>query len=638
LLVIANAALAAEPAKVDLSELKMLDVRGSRHVLAANDVRGTAFVFLSSECPISRQYVPELNRLSKAAVQKKLAFYGVISDSATSRADAAKFVDQFHVDFPVLFDASGEVAALFRPEHVPEACVVDGQGVVQYRGRIDDVYADVDKRRAEPAHRDLSNALVAIADGKPVPTPRTEVIGCPFEMPNEKANSSNVTYARDIAPILFAHCAECHRPGEVAPFSLLTYQDAAKRAKGLARVTERRLMPPWRADVHYGQFLDERRLTDREIALVKTWADAGAPEGKAADLPPQPKFPSGWRLGTPDLVVSVPVRYTVPADGPDIFQHFVMPLNLVKNETVVGFEFRPGNPSVVHHAIVAIDTRGGARARDAQTPEPGWRTSGSIDASITGILGVWTPGMTPRFYPEDVGVALDQSADVVVQLHLHPTGKVETDESKIALYFAKKPTKKVISRAPLLLGTLVIEIPPGESGYRTGSSVTLPVDCTLNSVFPHMHLIGKEMKITATLPDKTVKPLIWIKDWNFYWQDAYVYREPVKLPKGTRVTIEAVYDNTATNPFNPHKPPKRVLFGNDTTDEMCFALFQTVADGKGGQRRMGGSMLRQFLEEWQNGKLSPDARTKIFAEAIKLFGDGLRGRRAQPAGVESAVR
>jgi hypothetical protein len=628
---------AGELPKVDLSELKMLDVQGSRHVLSATEVRGTAFVFLSTDCPISRQYVPELNRLSKSAAQKKLAFYGVISDSATSRADAAKFVDQFHVDFPVLFDASRELATLFEPSHVPEAFVVDGQGAVQYRGRIDDVYADVDKRRAEPAHRDLSDALDAIAEGKPVSTPRTEVIGCPFEAPKENAKSPKVTYARDIAPILFAHCAECHRPGEVAPFSLLTYQDAAKRAKGLARVTERRLMPPWRADVHYGQFLDERRLTEREIAMVKSWADAGAPEGNAADLPPQPKFPSGWRLGTPDLVVSVPVRYSVPADGPDIFQHFVLPLNLVKDETVVAFEFRPDNPAVVHHAIVAIDTRGGARARDAQTPEPGWRTSGSIDASITGILGVWTPGMTPRFYPEDVGVALDQSADVVVQLHLHPTGKVETDQSKIALYFAKKPTKKVISRAPLLLGTLVIEIPPGESRYRTGSSVTLPVDCTLNSVFPHMHLIGKEMKITAKLPDKSVKPLIWIKDWNFYWQDAYVYREPVKLPKGTRVTIEAVYDNTASNPFNPHRPPKRVLFGNDTTDEMCFALFQTVADGKGGQRRMGGSMLRQFLEEWQNGKLSPDARTKIFAEAMKLFGDGMRGRRLQPARVESAV-
>jgi hypothetical protein len=635
-LLVATSAVAAEPAKVDLSELKLLDLHGERHVLSRNDVRGSAFVFLSIDCPISRQYIPELNRLAKVAGDHKLAFYAVVSGSST-RAEATKFVDEFHVAFPVLFDASAELATLFGPDHVPEAFVVDRVGGVQYRGRIDDVYADVDKRRAEPGCHDLCDAISAVADGKSVAKPRTEAVGCPFEAPEEKMGAAQVTYARDIAPLIFAHCAECHRPGEVAPFSLLTYQDAAKRAKGLVRVTERRLMPPWRADVHYGQFLDARRLTEREIALVKAWADAGAPEGDLADLPPQPKFPNGWRLGTPDMVVSVPVRYSIPADGPDIFQHFVMPLNLPKDETVVGFEFRPGNPAVVHHAIVAIDTRGGARARDAQTPEPGWRTSGSIDASITGILGVWTPGMTPRFYPEDVGIALDKSADLVVQLHLHPTGKAETDQSKIALYLAKKPIKRVISRAPLLLGTLVIEIPPGEPRYRTGSSVVLPVDCTLTSVFPHMHMIGKEMKVTATLPDKSVKPLIWIKDWNFFWQDSYVYREPVKLPKGTRVTIEAIYDNTATNPFNPHRPPTRVLFGNDTTDEMCFALFQTVADGKGAQRRMGGSMMRQFFEEWQTAKLSPDARVKILSEAMKLFGGGMRARQ-QPAHAESVVR
>ncbi len=629
---------AAEPAKIDLSELRMLDVRGGRHVLAANDTRGTAFVFLSSECPISRQYIPELNRLAKTAGDRKLAFYGVVSDSSVTRADAVNLVDEFHVAFPVLFVASRELAGLFKPDHVPQAFVVDSQGGVQYAGRIDDLYADIDKRRTEPSRRDLLDAMTSVASGKAVSTPRTQAVGCPFEAPKGRDSLAQVTYARDIAPILFANCAECHRPGEVAPFSLLTYQDAAKRAKGLARVTERRLMPPWRADVHYGQFLDERRMTEREIAMVKAWAESGAPEGNAADLPPQPKFPSGWRLGTPDLVVPVPVRYTVPADGPDIFQHFVMPLNLAKDEQVVAFEFRPGNPSVVHHAIVAVDTRGGARARDAETPEPGWRTSGSIDASITGILGVWTPGMTPRFYPQDVGVALDKSADLVVQLHLHPTGKVESDQSRIALYLAKKPVKKVISRSPLLMGTLVIEIPPGETQYRTGSTVTLPVDCTLNSVFPHMHMIGKEMKITATLPDKSVKPLIWIKDWNFYWQDSYVYREPVKLPKGTKITIEAVYDNSAANPFNPHRPPQRVLFGNDTSDEMCFALFQTVADGKNAQRRMGGSLMRSFMEEWQTAKLSPDARTKILAEAMKLFGGGMRGPRREPAHPESVVR
>jgi thiol-disulfide isomerase/thioredoxin/mono/diheme cytochrome c family protein len=626
ILLAAGSAIAADratpaPPKVDLSELAMLDVHGAKQSLAiAPQEKASVFVFMSSDCPISRQYVPELNRLVKAADAKKIRFYGVLSDASVTRADALKFANEFQLAFPLLFDNSNELAALFAPRNYPEAFLVDPTGTVRYRGRIDDLYSDVDKKRSEPSRLDLLDAMTAIASGKPIAVAETKAIGCPFESPTTVNPNAAVTYNRDIAPIVFAHCAECHRPGEVAPFSLLTYQDAKKRAEGLARVTSRRLMPPWKATVHYGEFLDERRLTERQIALIKTWAEHKAPEGDAADLPPQPKFSSDWRLGKPDLVAEVPVSFTVPADGPDIFQHFVIPLNLKKDETLVAFEFRPGNRSVVHHAIVAVDSSGGARLRDAQTPEPGWRTSGSIDASITGILGVWTPGMTPRFYPDNVGVAMEKSSDVVVQLHLHPSGKKETDQSKIALYFAKKPVKRIMSRRPLLTGTLVIEVPPGKDRYKTGSSVKLPVDVTITSVFPHMHLIGKEMKVTATLPDKSKVPLIWIKDWNFYWQDSYVYQEPVHLPKGTRIDLEASYDNSAENPFNPSKPPKRVLFGNDTTDEMCFALFQAVADEPGAGRQLGQAMMRSFMEQWATANLSPDARGKIMAEAMKLFG------------------
>jgi len=620
------------PQKIELGELKMLDVHGQAHALGHNDGRpGTVFVFLSTECPISRQYVPELNRLAETARSGKLAFYGVLADRSVTQSAARKFADDFHIAFPVLFDGSQELAGLLQPQYVPEARLIDAAGAVRYRGRIDDLYADVDKRRAEPSRRDLAEAMTALAAGRPIAVPRTESVGCPFEVSKSDAAKSPVTYTRDIAPILFSHCVECHRPGEVAPFSLLTYQDAAKRAQGLVRATERRQMPPWKADVHYGQFLDERRLTERQIALAKAWAAAGAPQGDVADLPPAPKFASGWRLGTPDVVAQVPVAYTVPADGPDVFQHFVIPIKLAKDETIVGFEFRPTNPAVVHHAVLFLDTSGGSRARDAQTPEPGWKTSGSIDASITGVLGVWTPGMTPRFYPNDVGVTLDKGADLVVQLHLHPSGKVETDQSKIALFLAKKPVKNVMSRSPLLLGSLAIEIPPGKNEYKVESSVTVPVDVSLTSVFPHMHLIGRSMKVTATLPDKTVRPLIWIKDWSFYWQDSYVYREPVHLPKGTRVDIEAVYDNSSTNPFNPSSPPKRVLFGNGTTDEMCFAIFQTVAEEPGSGGQMRKALMQSMMDQWNKAKLSPDGRARIMIEAMKLFGNRRPRRPPAPA-------
>ncbi|MBI3864493.1 MAG: redoxin domain-containing protein [Planctomycetia bacterium] len=613
---------AEEPAKVDVGHFKVLDVKGQVQRLDENERRaGTAFVFLSTECPISRKYVPELNRLQKvAAGTGKMALYGILSDAGVTRREAGAFLDEFKIEFPVLFDASGELAGLFQPDHVPQAFLIDSAGAIVYRGRIDDLYADVDKRRAEPTRRDLYDAMLALAEQRPIENRRTEAVGCPFEKRPQAEANARVTYARDVAPLLYAHCAECHRPGEVAPFSLLSYQDAAKRAEGIARVAGKRLMPPWRAAVDYGHFLDERRLSEREIEMLKKWAATGAAEGNADDLPPPPVFASGWRLGEPDAVVEVEVPVEVPADGPDIFQHFVLPVPVEKDEMVVGIEFRPGNPAVVHHAIVFLDASGRARARDAATPEPGWRTSGSIDASITSVLGVWTPGMTPRFYPDGVGNKLDKGADVVVQLHLHPSGKIETDRSRIALYFAKKPVAKLMPRNPLLLGSLAIEIPPGETRHRLGSKITLPVDLTLTSVLPHMHLIGREMKITATLPDGAAKPLLWIKEWNFYWQDSYVYGDPVRLPKGTVLEIEAWYDNSADNPFNPQMPPQRVLFGNATTDEMCFALFQAVADQPGGMREMGRTMMQTMMQEWNSAPLSADARGRIMAEILKLAG------------------
>ncbi len=436
-----------------------------------------------------------------------------------------------------------------------------------------------------------------------------------------------MTYNRDIAPIVFAHCAECHRPGEVAPFSLLTYQDAAKRAQGLARVTGRRLMPPWKADIHYGEFLDERRLTERQIALIKTWAEHGAPEGDAADLPPQPTFTLRLAAGQARPGCRSPRALHGPGRRARHLSALRDSAESQEGRNAGRLRVPAGQPL----GRASRDRRhrhlGGAGLRDAETPEPGWRTSGSIDASITGILGVWTPGMTPRFYSDNVGVALDKKADVVVQLHLHPSGKKETDQSKIALYFAKKPVKRIMSRRPLLLGTLIIEVPPGQSQYHTGSTVTLPADVTLISVFPHMHLIGKEMKITATLPDKTVKPLIWIKDWNFYWQDSYVYQQPVHLARRDADRRRSLLRQLGHQPVQPQHAPQACAV------RQRHDRRNVLRPVSGGRRRtragrgMGLSMMRSFMEQWNTAHLSPDARTKIFAEAMKLFG----GRRRIPA-------
>lgn len=614
-------AVEPESSRIDLRFFKPLDVAGRVVSLVENERRpGTALVFISPDCPISRQYIPELNRIAAADPAEQVPLLGVLSDRTIDRAAAKKFLDEFKVDFRVIFDATGELAELLQPTHVPQAFAVNADGEVVYRGRIDNVYAEIGKRRQAATSHELLDAMTALAAGQPIEVAATDPVGCLFESRAALPAEGDVTFNRDIAPILFAHCAECHRPGEVAPFSLLTYEDAAKRAEFLSEITQSGLMPPWRAEIGHGHFLDERRLTQKEIDLLAAWAELGTPRGNEADLPPQPEFPSGWRLGTPDVVLQAPTTVTVPADGPDIFHHWVLPIDVPPGKTLVGIEFKPGNPSVVHHAILGLDTTGGSRKRDEQTPEPGYRSSGSIEGSMSAMLGVWTPGMTPRLYAEDVGYRVPPKADLLLQLHLHPSGKEETDQSRVALYFADREGETLRTPSMMVAGSLTIAIPPGEANHVVNSSFTLPVDLTLNSVFPHMHLIGKEMKVTATYPSGETESLIWIKDWNFYWQDVYVYKQPRLLPRGTKVEIQAVYDNSADNPFNPSDPPEQVLFGNDSDNEMCFLLFQTMSEDEQLRRKLFPAMMMSFMREWNEADLSDDVREQIVEEAMKLFG------------------
>ncbi len=601
--------------------LSALDLDGGAHRIGNGEgYDAVALVFMTSECPISRQYVPELNRLAESLDDSRVKFLGVVYEPQLNRAAAVKFRDTFNVAFPLLFDASGELAATLGPTHVPEAFVLDRHAQVVYQGRIDNRYGELGKRRPEATTHDLADAIDSVLNGKPIEVAKTKAVGCPIELEHEQTNGDAVTYTRDIAPILAANCVECHRPGEVAPFSLLTYEDAAKRAGFLSEVTQSRLMPPWKAEIGHGRFLGERRLSETQIALFDAWAKAGAPEGDPDDLPPQPEFASGWHLGEPGLELVAAEPFSVPAGGEDIFQHHVIPTNLTEDKTIVGFEFRPGNPSVVHHAILFLDTSGNGRRKDAETPEPGYTTFGSIGVPTAGIIGVWTPGLTPRFFPQGAGMHIPKGADIILQLHIHPSGKPETDQSSIALYFADKPVERMMSRSPFVLGSLIIDVPPGSADTTVTSSITLPTDVTLISLLPHMHLIGKEMKITATLPDGAEESLLWIKDWNFYWQDNYVYHEPVRLPAGTKLEMISRYDNSADNPLNPSDPPRRVLFGNGSTDEMSFGIFQIILDDPAGNRPLRMSLLTSMLQQWNSAQLDDEARKHIIEEAAQLFG------------------
>ncbi len=379
-------------------------------------------------------------------------------------------------------------------------------------------------------------------------------------------------YDKDVAPILFNHCVSCHRPGQVAPFSLLTYEDAEKRASLIAAVTASRFMPPWKPVPGYGDFKGANYLSDAELATLRRWAEAKAPQGNAADLPDPPQFPDGWQLGKPDITLKMPQPFQIPAEGEDIYQCFVLPLSLPNGANVAAVEIHPGNRKVLHHTILYLNDDGSAREKDKETVEPGYRCFGGPGVRAAGSLGGWVPGATPHVLPAGTATVVPQGADVVMQNHYHPSGKPETDQSEIGIYFAKGPIEKTVFSLPMIHRDLTI--PGGDSHYRVTSTFVTPIDLEVIAISPHMHLLGRDMKVTATLPDGHVKSMIWIKDWDFNWQGQYQYQSPMSLPKGSKIELQATYDNSSQNPKNPNSPPQTVHWGENTTDEMCLAFIQ----------------------------------------------------------------
>jgi tetratricopeptide (TPR) repeat protein len=395
-------------------------------------------------------------------------------------------------------------------------------------------------------------------------------------IPTVASAQSPLTFNKDIAPIVWTRCAPCHRPGEIGPFNLLTYDDVRRRAAQIRAVTAKGLMPPWKPEKGMGAFQDERRLQPGELEKIQQWIAGGAPRGDARDLAPPPAWQSGWRLGTPDLVVSMPAPYTVRAEGGDLFRTFVIPIPLTTSRFVRAIEFRPGNARVVHHANLGVDRTRSSRQLDARDPEPGYVGGMVQDARYPeGQMLGWTPGQAPHPSPDGMAWRLEPGSDLVVQLHLQPTGKPEPLQISVGFFF----TDAAPTRAPLglRLGSETIDIPAGEREYTVADRYVLPVDVELLAIQPHAHNLARRMDARATLPDGAVRPLIAIADWDFRWQDVYRYVTPIPLPSGTTIWMRYTYDNSAANIRNPHRPPVRVLWGQNTSDEMGDLWLQVVA-------------------------------------------------------------
>jgi tetratricopeptide (TPR) repeat protein/mono/diheme cytochrome c family protein len=389
------------------------------------------------------------------------------------------------------------------------------------------------------------------------------------------AQDRTITFAKDIAPLIFTHCAQCHHPGGDAPFSLLKYTDVRQRASLIAQVTASRFMPPWKPEPGYGRFEGARRLADDDVARIAEWVREGTKLGDPADLPKAPAFSAEWRLGEPDIVVRLPEAYELAADGPDVFRTFVVPLPTNSRRYVKGVEFRAGAPGVVHHASIKIDSTRSSRRLDEDDPAPGYNGGGGRTARFPdGQFLAWTPGQTPSMLPEGMAWQLDPGTDLVLELHLVPRGKPERVNPTVGLYLSNTPP----SETPyiLRLGSQTIDIPAGERRYALTDTFVLPVDADVIGLQPHAHNLAREIKVRARLPDGRTEWLLYISDWDFRWQEVYRYTDRVRLPKGTTLLMEYTYDNSTENPRNPNRPPVRVTFGQTTASEMGNVWIQVL--------------------------------------------------------------
>jgi hypothetical protein len=554
--------------------------QGLKPFLDLAGVKTTVVVFVGTACPISNGYAPDYAKLARSLKEKGgqlVLVYANPGDIREADAHAARFGLTEAVR---VLDEDQSLMKQLGATMTPEAFVLDDKRIVRYCGAIDDKYVERGKPTAGVRVKYLENAVAQVVAGKFVLLPRTEPFGCDIETKKTVALRDAPTYAGQVARILNENCVACHRKGETGPMALDTFEGARRFADNIAGVTSRKLMPPWKPVAGHGSFSAERRLSDEKIKTLADWASAGAPAGDLTKAPKPPTFTPGWALGKPDLVLEMPESYEVPASGPDIYRCFVLPVPLDEDKEVVAVEYRPGNRTTVHHIIGYLDAEGVGRKKDAADPGPGFTSFGGPGFLPSGELSGWVPGLMPQPLPDGIARPLKKGTDLVMQVHYHPSGKVEKDKTQVGIYFAKKKATKLLRILPVVQFNL--EIPAGAEKHEVKGAFPLPLPFDAKAIFiiPHMHLLGRTMRVDATAIDGKETPLIRIDDWDFNWQDMYTYKDPVKLPRGSKLSLLATFDNSEKNPRQPALPPKKVTWGEETTDEMCIAFIGFVPENE----------------------------------------------------------
>ncbi len=559
------------------------DLDGRAHDFGeAAQHKATVFFFASTQCPVSNIYTPRINELAAAYGARGVQFFLVNSNHDDTLATVRRDAKARRFTFPVVKDQGTALADALAADKTPEAVILDARGLVRYRGRLDD-----NQERTRIIRSDVRDALEDLLASRAVARPRTLAFGCSIFRDTARPVAlapGTVTYARDVAKILNAKCVACHRPGEAAPFALTNYAEARTWAASIKEYTARHLMPPWKAVPGYGDFHDARALSEKEIATLAKWADAGAVPGDLKQAPPAPRLAvhQEWNMGQPDAVVR-PVRaYHLAAEGADVYREYVLPMDFAEDHYLRGMELKAGNRAIVHHMVMYFDRSGKSAQMDGKETEPGYSVAGTnigIPYEDEVFVKGWAPGNTANFLPTGTAFKIGKGWKMVLQVHYHKDGKVEEDNSAVGLYFADKAS---VEKEMYTFGMInaFFRLNPGDAHKEVKANLTVPADVTLWAVMPHMHLLGREMKLTATLPDGSTRPLIYVADWDFNWQETYRYKQPVHLPKGSKIELTAIYDNSERNPRQPTHPPRIVGWGEQTTDEMCLGLMQITVDAQ----------------------------------------------------------
>jgi peroxiredoxin len=553
----AQSPLQANPEPAPL-QFEIIDIAGKKWTQQSlADHKATAFVFIGTGCPLANLYIPELKQLHENYSSKGVQLIAVHANFGDSADLIKKHADDYKIPFPVLMDADQKLADQLHVSRTPEAVLVDRSGHIQYRGRIDDRHGYTFRRDAS-RRADLEEAIKEVLAEQPITVATTEPLGCLLHRHPDASAKSDVTFAKEVSRIVNNKCGYCHRAGAAAPFALETYDDVVKWADAIKEVVNEQRMPPWHATASFGHFSNDRRLTETEQALLVRWIDSGRAKGDEKDLPPAVVHDdSGWMIGQPDLVLKMPQKVDIQADGVVAYQYYVTPTNFKEDVWVTAAEAKPGNRGVVHHIIIFF--------RDPKMKVP----LGEPDGKKFGFLVGTAPGDMPLVLPPGVARRIPAGAELVWQMHYTPTGKPEEDLSEVGLIFHKGPEPPKFNSITKGISQRWFKIPAHADNHRVESNFTFKEDAILLSFMPHMHLRGKAFSYEAVYPDGSKEILLDIPKYDFNWQSAYRLAQPKTMPAGTKIHCVAHFDNSKNNPANPD-PTKPVVWGDQTWEEMMI--------------------------------------------------------------------